>query len=146
VKKENIIAALHAFANQRPGLDFANYGEVSSYRQEYRRITRQLCDFRQLVRFVEMSGITGEEIEASAKSAFSSRLSLVERGDKVGVSYCTGQYWPTEYRAAACAVLANALWQYHRADIPKDAEKPGDLLRAKFRRMFGANIQKRWFD
>lgn len=146
MKKENIIAALRAFAGQRPGLDYANYGDPSSYRSESRRITRQLNDFRHLARTVELSGITAEELEASAKLAYSGRLSLVERGDKIAVDYCTGQYWPTEYRAAACAVLANALWNYYRSDIPKDAERPGDLIRAKFRRMFGANIHKRWFD
>lgn len=140
------LASLHSFASQRPGLDFANYGDLRTYRAECRAITRDLHDFRTLARFVEMSGISSEELVAASKSAYCGRLSFVEREDKVGVDYCTGQYFPTEYRRAACAVLAAALWSYHRADIPKDAEKPGDLIRAKFRRMFGPRIQKRWFD
>lgn len=145
--KATYLAALHAFANQRPGLDFANYGNLSTYRAECRAITRDLHDFRQLARFVELAnGITAENLVASSKSAYSGRLSFVERGDKVGVDYCTGQYFPTEYRRAACAVLADALWSYYRSDIPADTPKPGDALRAKFKRMFGARIQKRWFD
>lgn len=30
------------------------------------------------------------------------------------LDYCTGQYWPTEYRKAACAVLASAVWSWMR--------------------------------
>ena len=39
------------------------------------------------------------------------------------LDYCTGQYWPTEYRAAACAVLASALWAYWRADMKPDGKR-----------------------
>lgn len=40
----------------------------------------------------------------------------------VGVGYCTGQYFPTEYRRAVCAVLASALWDYVREHcMPKVA-------------------------
>jgi hypothetical protein len=30
------------------------------------------------------------------------------------IDYCTGQYFPTEYRKAVCAVLASALWAKYR--------------------------------
>ena len=146
MNKQAILNALSAFVRQRSGLEFANYGDISVYRSEQRRITRQRHDFRELAYYVELSGITAEQLQNAAKSAFSGRLSLVERGDKVGVDYCTGQYFPTEYRAAACAVLAAALWNYFRSDIPQDAEKPGNLLREKFRRIFGRGIQSRWFN
>ena len=146
MKRQAIMNALSAFVRQRAGLEFANYGDISAYRSEQRAITRQLHDFRELHRYVELSGITAEQLQEAAKSAFSGRLSLVERGDKVGVNYCTGQYFPTEYRAAACAVLSSALWNYFRSDIPPDAERPGDLLREKFRRMFGRGMQSRWFN
>lgn len=145
--KETYLAALHKFTSQRPGLDFGNYGSASSYRSESRRITRQRHDFRRLAREVELaSGITAQNLVDASRSAFSGRLSFVEKGDKVGVDYCAGQYFPTEYRAAACAVLASALWDYYRADIPVDAESRGDKLRAKFRRIFGASIASRWFN
>jgi hypothetical protein len=36
----------------------------------------------------------------------------------VSLDYCTGQYWPTEYRAAVCAVLASLLWAHAREHMP----------------------------
>ena len=68
------------------------------------------------------------------------------------LEYCTGQYWPTEYRRAACAVLASAIWDYWREDImpPRGTEfcvpSLGDALRARGKRIFGARIQRRWFN
>ena len=83
-------------------------------------------------------------IDASER-AFSGRLSIVENDGKVTIDYCTGQYWPTEYRAVVCAVLASALWEYHLPDI-QNTDNKGDAIRAKFRRMFGRGIQSRWFN
>lgn len=144
--KEKYIAALFKFVGQRPGLEFGNYS-ASAYRSEMRFITRQRHDFRRLAHEVELaSGISAENLVDAARSAFSGRLTFVEHGDKVGVDYCAGQYFPTEYRAAACAVLASALWDYYRADIPPETENRGDKLRAKFKRMFGTSIASRWFN
>lgn len=145
--KETYLAALHKFTSQRPGLEFGNYGSLPAYRSESRRITRQRHDFRLLAREVELAGgITAQNLVDAARSAYSGRLSFVEKGDKVGVDYCAGQYFPAEYRAAACAVLAAALWDYYRADLPPETENKGDKLRAKFRRIFGASIASRWFN
>ena len=145
--KETYLAALFKFVGQRPGLEFGNYGSAVAYRSEMRRITRQRHDFRRLANEVELaSGISAENIVSAARSAFSGRLTFVEKGDKVAVDYCAGQYFPIEYRAAACAVLVSALWHYYRSDIPPETENKGDKLRAKFRRMFGASIASRWFD
>lgn len=146
--KETYLAALFKFVGQRPGLEFANYGSATAYRSEMRRITRQRHDFRRLAHEVELlvSGISAEKLVEASKSAFSGRLSFIEKGDKVGVNYCAGQYFPTEYRAAACAVLASALWDYYRSEIPPETENKGDKLRAKFKRMFGDSIASRWFN
>ena len=79
------------------------------------------------------------------------------------LDYCTGQYFPTEYRKAACAVLASALWNWQRDNMPKadlikangdgpvcevypGAVSAGDWLRASFRRQFGRSITNRWFN
>ena len=148
-KKETILAALYAFATQRPGLEFANYGDCKSYNSEMRGITKTLREFRQLYRQVELSGITAENLMDASRSAFSGRLQFVERGGKVAVDYTTGQYFCTEFRKAACAVLAAALWDYKRSFcMPADLGKlsPGDWLRKSFRREFGRSIQSRWFD
>jgi len=90
--KEKYIAALFKFVGQRPGLEFGNYGSAAAYRSEMRRITRQRRDFRRLAHEVELlpSGITAQNLVDAARSAFSGRLTFVERGDKVGIDYCAG--------------------------------------------------------
>ena len=42
MEKTQILSALRAFVRQRPGLDFANYGDVKLYRAEVRSITKDL--------------------------------------------------------------------------------------------------------
>lgn len=82
--------------------------------------------------------------------------------NEVRLDYCTGQYWCTEYRAAACAVLASALWDCQRKSLPiNEHGKPyetygpkpggglmsaGDRLRNSFRNWYGRGIQSRWFN
>ena len=149
--KKQITDLLHAWISQRPGLDPCNYGfpaysaeqfrEASrAFNAEARSITRDLHDARELLKAVEWrDGITAENL-VEAFRAFSGRLQLTEEDGEYRLEYCTGQYWPTEYRAAACAVLASALWDYHRADCTSDE------LRAKMLRIFGKGIQSRWMN
>jgi hypothetical protein len=59
----------------------------------------------------------------------------------VRVDYCTGQYFPTEYRAAACAVLATILWDYISPEC-----KTGNDIRKWARAEFGRGIASRWFN
>src|SRR5690242_2748756 len=106
--KTQILAALDKWIKQRPGLKFGNYGNVSAYRSELRGITKDGRQAKQLLRYVEMSQITGEQLVPAFRRAFSGRLSW----DGASLSYCTGQYWPTEYRRAVCAVLARVIWDY----------------------------------
>ncbi len=125
-RKQAILTALDKFVRQRAGLEFGNYGDVKSYRSEQRSITKSLHDYRELERRVSwIDGITAEMLLEASTSAYSGRLTiklhwdagLGEKPDvlrKAVVSYCTGQYFPTEYRNAACAVLAAALWAYTR--------------------------------
>jgi hypothetical protein len=162
--RDKIIEALDAFVRQRPGLEFSNYGDVSAYRSEMRSITKDLHHYRTLRRQVELSGITAEQL-LTAFRAYSGRLSITETDDgKVRLDYCTGQYFPTEYRRAACAVMASALWDYKRSEcMPKpeliraEGNGPlcevypggisgGDWLRQSFKRDFGRAIANRWFN
>lgn len=143
IEKAELIALLRAWINQRPGLEFGNYGGRTSYFSEMRHITQQLHDARTLLTAVENSGITAPEL-VEAFRAYSGRLQLTTTAKGYRLEYCTGQYWPTEYRAAACAVLASALWDYHRQDLVD--QRDGNGLRATFRRMFGKGIQTRWLD
>jgi hypothetical protein len=136
--KGKIIDALGAWIRQRSGMDFRNYGDLSAYRSESRSITRDLHDARTLLRYVSMSQITGEQLTGAFR-AFSGRLSW----DGERLDYCTGQYFPTEYRKAACAVLASAIWGYWRDGLT--GEDLGGKLRRSASNTFGRGIQSRWF-
>lgn len=164
--KQEICALLGAFVNQRPGLDFNNYGCAKSYRAELRSITRQRADALKLLRAVELrESISAKDLIEPFQTAYCGRLSLVENKGKPALDYCTGQYYPTEYRAAVCAVLARCLWEWVRVDCmpkgrlvhnsetgdtferygPKDL-RAGDFIRDFFKREFGRGIQSRWFN
>jgi hypothetical protein len=163
--KEEICTLLRAFINTRPGLDFRNYGTASSYRGEVRRITRQRADALQLLRAVELrDSIEADKLIAAFKTAYCGRLELTQKNGKLALYYCAGQYYPTEYRAAVCAVLARCLWVWVSTDcMPKGrlvhnsetgetferygpkGQRAGDYIRAFFRREFGRGIASRWF-
>ncbi len=124
-RKQAIIDALSTWIRQRPGLEFANYGDITSYRAECRNIARDKRDAETLLAAVKWcDGITWHDIVKASESAYSGRLKIEAtpnyRDDasgpflKLRIDYCTGQYWPTEYRRAVCAVLASALWEYTR--------------------------------
>ena len=151
-RKSQILTALEGFIRQRPGLEFGNYGDRKAYFSEMRRITRQRHDAERLLRAVALSSMPAEVLVGGFR-AFSGRLTLTdcERNGKhaLRLEYCTGQYFPTEYRAAVCAVCAAALWDWYRDDYVKAAkpgESPGDAIRRQFRREFGARFASRWFD
>lgn len=179
-RKTLILEALHKWVAQRPGFEPGNY-DRAGYRSDSRRVTQQRHDFdRMALSVATLQEITADDLIA-AFAAFSGRLSLMRRDsagekvivhardtfDAVELDYCTGQYWCTEYRAAACAVLALALWACQRKSLPApeyrqhgSAAKPpmrtevvygprklsaGEWLRASFRNWYGRGIQSRWF-
>jgi hypothetical protein len=143
--RTNILNALALWIGQRPGLDPRDYisdwrdkAGHTAYRHVARKITRDLNDARELLRYVKKrESITGAMLCDAFKRGFSGRLSW----DGENLDYCTGQYWPTEYRAAACAVLAAAVWDYLR-----EGRETGDDIRRAARREFSRAIAKRWFD
>lgn len=179
MERDQILQALSAFIARRPGLQPGNY--ISSwndtagrkaYRAESRQITRDRHDAEHLLREVSLSGMPLETLREAFR-AYSGRLKLFENAQGgVALDYHAGQYFPTEYRRAVCAVLAQALWDYHREDyaasarrcakhrirdgelhvggvIYKDCdacESAGDAIRRNFRRRFGARFARRWFD
>lgn len=157
LSKEDITAALRRFTNSRPGLDFGNYGDVSAYRSEACGIARDRREALTLIRAVELSSMTADELREGFR-AFSGRLQLPSRHG-LKLDYTTGQYYPTEYRKAVAAVCAAAMWSYWRAHcMPKpvtvkdgerdlyDGLSAGDFLRRCARNAFGANMAKRWFN
>lgn len=135
------LEALDKLAFSRPGFDPANYpGYPSAYRQDYRTALRDLHDYRTLSQAA--SHLPDSAIAEAAQGA---RITFITKrnGEGVEADYTTGQYYPTEYRAGCCRVLASALWEAQRTSM--DAPT-GDSLRASFRNRFGSAIQRRWFN
>lgn len=157
--REQILLALAAWVKQRPGLGPRDYGS----RYAYREIAQDRRDAETLLTAVRLRpSIPTELLVESFRRAYSGRLTLSEVGGEARLEYCTGQYWPTEYRKAVAAVLAYALWEWQRANMPskivengedyyphangsRNVQRAGDWLRTRFRREFGSSIQKRWF-
>lgn len=152
-RKAQILTALEAFVAQRPGIEPGNYSDAKSYRSESRSVTRDRHDAEKLIRFCAIYNVTEEQLR-EAFGTFSGRLTLTEHGDgSVSLDYCTGQYFPTEYRKAVCAVLGTALFDFVRANqsaafAAGERTKPvdGDSIRAGVRKLIGARLQRRWVD
>ena len=126
------LAMLQKFANQRPQLDFHNYGDLKSYRQEVREITKDLHDFRELLNFAvnRVKDLESKLKEYLVKN--SGRLTLNEKGN---LEYITGQYFPTEYRPAASQILVSLIWDYFR-----NIYTTGDEIRKAIKRQ---NLSRR---
>ena len=173
VKKQTIIDALNAWVNQRPGLDYGNYGDPAAYRAEVRSIGKDLQHARALINYVAWhDSITAEMILDAAKSG---RLSIVVTDGTVAIDYCTGQYWCTEYRPAVCRLLSSVIWYWlsanrywlsanrywlsanmpkpvhmHNSETGEDVQRIdglriGDYIRKTARRELGTSIARRWF-
>lgn len=95
--------AIESWIRQRPGLDPRNYISDTAYRADSRRITRQLHDAQELLRACLLHDIS----EADLAAEMTHRLTW----NGLTLDYTVGQYWPTEYRAAACRALSGALWR-----------------------------------
>lgn len=99
------IAALLAYANRRPGLEFGNYGDAPAYRSESRRIAGDLKRVaRAADEFAMAHGTDADLLDATRGG----RLTLEHSDGAYRVDYTTGQYWPTEYRPAVARVLESA--------------------------------------
>ncbi len=110
------LSALVAFANQRPNLQFCNYGNRNTYAQEARAIRADLARFNRALSDAIESGTTDADLLSCVDKG--GRLQLHAPGTKHGpqshesnafhVEYTPGQYFPTEYRKAASNLLEKA--------------------------------------
>ena len=132
--KENILSRISAFIESRPGFDWSNYQgcPASIYRADYAIALRGLHDGRALLRACALSSITAATLADALADA--RRLTLTADGR---LEYTACQYWPTEYRAAACRALADALYRHYLA---------GDRTRTlrTLRNVLGARLVARW--
>lgn len=149
--KENApaIVALIDFAAQAPGLDFGNYGDPLAYRQEARGILHDWKMTKGALHECAQLGVTDQMVIEAAPRAFSGRLEWIKEchstaTNRIGPEwvYTTGQYWPTEYRKAAAAVLEHAVTTL-RQNRPPTAQMPTTIGELKALARENGN---HWFD
>ena len=76
-ERDQILDLIETFINSRPGLEFANYGDVSAYRSESRAITRDRDHARTLLAYARWNrSIDANALRAAFRNAYSGRLSL----------------------------------------------------------------------
>jgi hypothetical protein len=127
-----VFEVFRRFINQRAGLDPRNYFSDwrdkdghRAYRAEARSIQADGKRARRALETALLFPFTPENAAAliDATHAFSGRLQIVFESSKgIAIDYCTGQYWPTEYRKAAATVLK----RYVEDIRPK--QKPGGRI------------------
>lgn len=132
---KTIASTFEKFIKSRPGFDYANYGDSTSYNQDVRAAGKQRR--RALAALEEFRYLDwNESAYKEAQRSFSGRLTLSLQDDgRATLDYTAGQYWCTEYRHAAAVWLET----YNQAARPKPAiiDDP-DLLNV-FKAVNGAN-------
>jgi len=114
-EKDLILSTLEKFIAQPPRLEVGNYVSGGNdwngwraLRQERRSITKDLKTAKLLLPMVKAQVPLG--ILKEAFRAYSGRLEWNGKS----LHYTAGQYFPTEYRKAVCAVFSQALWDTWR--------------------------------
>lgn len=133
--------ALAVHIAQRSGIDYRNYGERAAYMSDYRPMLAAGADARVLLRYVRTMALGWHDrlLPEAGRNAFSGRLTYDATNARW--DYCTGQYFVTEYRAAACSVLVTAIAAHWRDGTP-DMSHTDVMKRA--RATFGRRVAA-WF-
>jgi len=140
------IEKLTKFVNQRPGLDFADYGNVSLYRKEMAEITRDRNDYFELLALAHSRVDNLNEVLTEKLSNSENRLSLSKEGN---IIYCTGQYFPTEYRPAANAALKYIIWRSYANEMDSNNNPvytDGIAIRKAIKRRVSRRVYRLYFN
>lgn len=141
---DNAISQLVAFAAQNSGIEPRNYFDpydlkigrretyregVRAFKSEQRSISEAWRRFKEALCIAAAENVTDTEVMAEAPHAFSGRLEWKPRqhtpasasanGGEGAWHYCTGQYFPTEYRQAAIVVLEAAIRRVRQSRPPE---------------------------
>jgi hypothetical protein len=150
-EKSALIEALDAFINQPPKLREADYGGKNiHYNHDKHKIQLAFKDARSMLAYAKgCDDITAADLIDASKRAFAGRLQFEIKdswpvGQKVLIDYTTGQYWPTEYRSAAAAVLSSAIWGCFRDRI-KNAPQLKLTIKKMARMELPTGIAYRYF-
>lgn len=145
----NTINLLVNFVNQRPGLNFADYGNRAYYLQDYREILKDLHSFNEFFKLASrrIDNLNAVLFDYLIKS--NDRLTLKESNGVFKLQYITGQYFPTEYRSAACRVLCSIIWNDYANEINSNGEyiyKDGHEIRKAIKRNLSSRNSKQYFN
>ncbi len=140
--KQQIIAAIRAHIMSRPNIDSRDYGNIKIQRADQRKATK---DAHAALAFLGAISAR-DDITAAAMldpARNTGRFSIKQDGQTIRADYCTGQYWPTEYRAGAARYLADVLWNYLRE---QDHAQTGHDLRKRAAGIIGAPLARRFYN
>lgn len=149
IDKPAAVDMLRRYIATRSGIDRRNY--VRDYRDadghrafmsDYREILRDGRDARRLLAYVAgRDGISAVDILSASNG--NGRLCFEHidgTANGYRLEYTAGQYFATEYRAAACNLLAGIIRRYLRDD-----GNTADDIRRIAAGQFGRGIAGRWF-
>ena len=135
-------AALRAFVAQRPGFEYVNYGNIAGFRADQKRAVRDKADALALI-----SAYPDDADSRFLTDALRSgnRLHL-ENGE---LEYAAGQYWCTEYRAAVCRAVSDALhahlYSHEKQSLQTVRQERLAETRKRMARIVGRGCANRWF-
>ena len=125
-------AALRAFVAQRPGFEHGNYNTLSAYRADQREAAQQKADALALI-----NAFPDEAAREFLEKHLDGRLRL----DGEHLDYTPGQYYCTEYRAAVCRAVSDALRSLSWAQSQERLAE----TRKRMARIVGRGCANRWF-
>lgn len=138
--KPDICDALAAWITQKPNFTTEHASNIR------RDIQRDKRDAEVLLTAIRANhSITAPQLQEAFKRAFRGRLRCrvnlaIHKRDRVILEY-SGPLWVVEYRKAALAVMAFALW----AEVASNITSQPPEMRYYFRQLFGSRLQRRWF-
>ena len=139
--KTEILNALTAFAEQKPGMIAEDYDTRSQYAADHERYCAEpLAEFLAMRQIVE----DRDDIDADALTRaiqWTTRISLNPAGH---IDYIPGQNGALEFRTAACNVLSEALIESWRPETPEGA-KPIPYAESRAAETMGDAAAARWF-
>lgn len=143
--KVDFINLLCKFVNSRPCLDFNDYGDVKIYRAESREITKDRSDFYELLNLARWQVDNLNEKIEQYLTISSDRLTF----ENNKLKYITGQYYPTEYRPAACRVIKSIIWrEFMNAKTLDGANKyeTGHDIRKAIKKHLSRRVARNYFN
>ena len=137
---QEIKSLLRAFVAQRPGFENANYGSLAAFRADQKRAMRDKADALALI-----NAFPDEADPRFLVGVLSSGNRLSLEGGKL--EYITGQYYCTEYRAAVCRAVSDALHSLSWAQSQERLAETRKLAetRQRMARIVGRGCANRWF-